>query len=74
MNTNIPPKCAGRRSAKNTLIARILALPVGGFIEVPRQQETSAYKSAAQHGIRIATRRAGATDTTRIYRVEGDAA
>lgn len=67
---NIPPKCSGRRSTKETLIGRIESLPVGGFIEVPRAQQNSAYKSAAEKGIRIVTRRVGSTDTTRIYRVE----
>lgn len=67
---NIPPKCAGRVNNKQTITGRIRALAPGEFIEVPRKQEAAFYKSAAQSGIRIAARRAGAIETTRIYRLE----
>lgn len=70
--TDIPKKGTGRKALDTSLIGRIRALPIGGYVEVPRRQETSAYMSAKKSGIKISTRRMGSADTTRIYRVDDE--
>jgi hypothetical protein len=67
--TAIPPKCTGAPERTESITARLRRLGVGEYLEVPRKQESSFYRSAKNCGITISARRMGAVDTTRIYRV-----